>query len=60
MNKRLSKARAQAVADYLIGQGIGSDRFQSEGYGPTKPKASNKTKKGRAMNRRVDFTIMGL
>ena len=60
VNKRLSKARAQAVADYLIGQGIGSDRFQSEGYGPTKPKASNKTKQGRAMNRRVDFTIMGL
>lgn len=60
VNKRLSKLRAQAVADYLIEQGIGKDRFQSEGYGPTKPKASNKTKQGRAMNRRTDFTIMGL
>lgn len=60
VNKRISKQRAQAVADYLIEQGIGADRFQSEGFGPTKPKASNKTKKGRAMNRRTDFTIMGI
>lgn len=60
VNKRLSKQRAQAVADYLIEQGISRDRFQAKGYGPTKPKASNKTKKGRAMNRRTDFTIMGL
>lgn len=60
INKKISKLRAQAVADYLIEQGIGSDRFQSVGYGPSKPKASNKTKQGRAMNRRTDFTIIGL
>lgn len=60
VNKRLSKQRAQAVADYLIEQGIPSDRFEAEGYGPSKPKASNKTKQGRAMNRRTDFTIMGI
>ena len=60
MNKRLSKLRAQAVADYLVGQGVSPDRFQSEGYGSSRPKVSNKTKEGRAKNRRTDFTIMGL
>lgn len=60
MNKRLSKARARSVADYMISQGIGAERFQAVGYGPDKPKASNKTAAGRAKNRRVDFTIMGL
>lgn len=60
VNKRLSKLRAQAVADYLVGQGVNPDRFQSEGYGSSRPKVSNKTKEGRAKNRRTDFTIMGL
>lgn len=60
LNKRLSQARAQSVADYIIEQGIGKERFQAKGWGMDKPKASNKTKKGRAQNRRVDFTIMGI
>ncbi len=59
-NRKLSQRRAQAVADYLIGQGISRDRFSTKGYGPDKPKASNRTKKGRAKNRRVDFTIEAL
>lgn len=59
-NRRLSQKRAQAVADYLIGQGISRDRFSTKGYGPDKPKASNKTDEGRAKNRRVDFTIESL
>lgn len=57
LNRRLSKSRAQAVADYMIEQGIPTNRFTVFGYGPDKPKATNKTKKGRAQNRRVDFTI---
>jgi len=57
-NKRLSKERARSVALYIIEQGINKDRFQARGFGPDKPKASNKTKEGRARNRRVDFTIM--
>ena len=57
-NKRLSKERARSVALYIIEQGISKDRFQARGFGPDKPKASNKTKEGRARNRRVDFTIM--
>jgi len=57
-NKRLSKERARSVALYIIEQGISKDRFQARGFGPDKPKATNKTKEGRARNRRVDFTIM--
>jgi len=59
-NKRLSQERAKSVALYIIGQGISKDRFQAKGYGPDKPKATNKTKEGRARNRRVDFTIIGI
>lgn len=57
MNIRLSGRRAAAVAQYLIDQGISRDRFVTKGYGPERPKVSNKTAKGRAQNRRVDFTI---
>ena len=60
MNKRLSKERAKSVALYIIEQGIAKERFQAKGYGPDKPKATNKTKEGRARNRRVDFTIIGI
>lgn len=58
VNKQLSKERAKSVALYIIEQGISKDRFQAKGFGSDKPKASNKTKEGRARNRRVDFTIM--
>jgi len=40
--------------------GIPKDRITSKGYGPSKPKASNATAKGRAENRRVEFTIVGI
>ncbi len=59
-NRRLSQARAQAVADYLISHGVGRDRFSVKGYGPDKPRATNKTKAGQAKNRRVGFTIEAL
>lgn len=56
-NLRLSDARANAVREYLMGQGIATDRLKSMGFGETKPIASNKRKKGRRKNRRVEFTI---
>jgi OmpA-OmpF porin, OOP family len=56
-NRELSLARAQAVVAYLVEQGIHSDRMVSIGFGETKPRASNKTEKGRQQNRRVEFTI---
>ena len=58
-NLHLSKNRAQAVVDYLIHKGIDSRRLQSEGYGESKPLASNDDEKdGREINRRVEFTVI--
>ena len=57
-NIELSKNRAYAVKVYLIQGGIASDRLESEGYGPDKPIASNKTKKGRELNRRVEINLI--
>lgn len=55
-NQSLSERRAQAVADYLIGQGIASERLLVEGYREFQPIATNKTEDGRARNRRVEIT----
>ncbi|MBD0724588.1 flagellar motor protein MotB [Flavobacterium sp. L1I52] len=57
-NLQLSKDRAAAVKDYLIAKGISADRLSSEGYGITKPIASNKTVEGRAQNRRVEIIVV--
>ena len=57
-NQTLSTIRARRVASYLAAQGIGSERFTVEGFGETKPIASNKTKSGRAKNRRVEIEIL--
>ena len=55
-NQKLSERRANAVADYMESQGIDSSRITTKGWGKTKPIASNKTKEGRAQNRRVEIT----
>ena len=57
-NIELSQNRADAVKIYLIQGGIASDRLESKGYGPEKPIASNKTKKGRELNRRVEINLI--
>ncbi len=56
-NLRLSDQRANAVRDYLIDQGVPADQLTAKGYGDTMPIADNKTKAGRALNRRVEFSI---
>jgi outer membrane protein OmpA-like peptidoglycan-associated protein len=55
-NMRLSAARAASVEKYLESKGIDADRLVSKGYGPDKPVADNKTKAGRAENRRTELT----
>lgn len=56
-NVDLSERRAQAVRDYLIKKGVPATSLTAHGYGPDKPIADNKTKAGRAQNRRVEFDI---
>jgi OmpA-OmpF porin, OOP family len=54
-NVRLSKARAEAVRNYLISKGITRNRLTTVGLGPDQPVASNDTPEGRARNRRVQL-----
>ena len=56
-NLKLSKDRAAAVEKYLTAHGVEASRIHSEGYGDTKPVASNKTTQGKAKNRRVEFEV---
>jgi OOP family OmpA-OmpF porin len=55
-NMTLSEKRAEAVKKYFVDQGIDPNRLTTKGFGITKPAASNKTKEGRAKNRRVELT----
>jgi OOP family OmpA-OmpF porin len=54
-NQRLSARRAEAAARWLVSAGIDPARLQTRGYGETRPRADNLTRKGRALNRRVEF-----
>ncbi|WP_338646968.1 OmpA family protein [Flavobacterium sp. KS-LB2] len=58
LNQTLSENRAAAVKNYLIENGIAADRLRSTGFGETKPIATNKTAKGKAMNRRVEISLI--
>ena len=58
LNQALSENRAAAVKNYLIENGISTDRLRSTGFGETKPIATNKTAKGKAMNRRVEISLI--
>ena len=57
-NHKLSHDRAGAVKDYLIQSGIAADRLSSEGFGESKPIDTNKTKAGKANNRRVEVKLV--
>ncbi|MFM7666615.1 MAG: OmpA family protein, partial [Bacteroidota bacterium] len=57
-NQRLSQKRAEAVMNYLIERGVESSRLSAIGKGESDPRASNKLREGRLMNRRVEITIV--
>jgi len=58
-NQQLSEARAEAVRAYLIDRfGVAPDRLVARGYGEAQPIASNDSRSGRALNRRVEFTVL--
>ena len=59
MNQRLSEQRAQAVKDFLVGEGCSPQKLKTIGYGSTRPVASNKTEEGRKQNRRVELRFVG-
>lgn len=56
-NMRLSKDRAESIKAYLVSKGANASRIEATGYGKEQPIASNKTAKGRQLNRRVEFTL---
>ncbi|MEN0049867.1 MAG: OmpA family protein [Bacteroidota bacterium] len=56
-NLELSEERAKSCYEYLIAQGIDSERISYIGYGEKRPIESNRTEEGRKMNRRVEFKL---
>lgn len=54
-NQRLSERRAESVKKYLVGAGISAARLSTQGKGESEPLVSNKSRAGRAVNRRVEF-----
>ena len=58
LNMKLSRERVDEVKKYLVGKGIESRRISGRGYGGTKPIADNDAEETRALNRRVEFTIV--
>ena len=57
-NMYISQGRAQAVVDYVVERGVEPERLVAKGYGESMPDASNATRAGRALNRRVVFTVL--
>ena len=58
-NQKLSIRRAEAVKAYLVSKGIDKSRVYTEGKGEKQPVADNKTKEGKAKNRRVEIEVVG-
>ena len=54
-NQKLSENRAKSVMDYLVEEGIGSDRLTARGYGLTQPAFTNNSPENMTMNRRVEL-----
>ncbi len=56
-NQKLSEKRAEIVKKMLVDQGVEADRLSTSGKGETQPVATNKTKEGRAENRRIEVEL---
>jgi outer membrane protein OmpA-like peptidoglycan-associated protein len=60
LNLHLSQARANAVIDYLISQGISPDRLSGQGVGDREPLTTQETSAAWALNRRTEFVFYGI
>jgi OmpA-OmpF porin, OOP family len=58
-NQKLSVRRAESVKAYMVSKGIEPNRIYTEGKGEKQPVADNKTRDGRAKNRRVEIEVIG-
>jgi len=58
-NQNLSEKRAESVRTYLTGQGVPESSTTAQGFGKTRPIASNDTADGRQQNRRVELIVSG-
>ena len=56
-NQKLSERRVNSVRDYVVKKGVDSGSISGQGFGESKPIADNKTKEGRAKNRRVEIKV---
>jgi outer membrane protein OmpA-like peptidoglycan-associated protein len=54
-NQTLSEKRAASVKAYLVAAGVDAKRLTPQGFGASKPVASNDTELGRSQNRRVEI-----
>ena len=59
-NQKLSERRANSVKEYMVSKGVAAAKITTLGKGKTQPVATNKTKEGRAKNRRVDIEFKGV
>jgi outer membrane protein OmpA-like peptidoglycan-associated protein len=58
-NQRLSERRAESVRSYLVQQKIPPTAVDAEGFGESRPVATNATTAGRQQNRRVELVVSG-
>jgi OOP family OmpA-OmpF porin len=59
LEQTLSRLRADSVRSVLVAGGVSPDRIESQGYGETRPVATNANAPGKAQNRRVEIVIEG-
>jgi outer membrane protein OmpA-like peptidoglycan-associated protein len=57
-NQKLSKARADAVKNYLLKSGISASRLQTHGYGYSMPVEDEGVSLGKVLNRRVEIVVV--
>lgn len=56
-NMKVGLQRAEAAKDYLVKNGIASDRISTESKGSREPMVPNNSEENRRLNRRVEFNV---